>query len=229
MVSTVAMESVSLTIYSMFSPSIQKTVIKIFSVMLVTHSPADSLSFSKPHVFHLLMTCSQQMKFFRLYTIFPLACPFIIYAFWFHLFLPWQYWHFQFPYCESSFSPILQKQSQTKISTIFQGSLHSGKSCFVEEIFMLKNAPWSLCSRSHQHLLQKPSILTKRWEGQALRLRAGLHWGCSLSDTCSSIKYYALPCSLLPFLAYPSFLFGLCCDLTLIIGLMIRRGDGSIV
>ena len=58
MVSTVVMESISLTVYSTFSPNNQKTVINIFSAMLVTCSPADSLSFSKHNVFHLLVRCS---------------------------------------------------------------------------------------------------------------------------------------------------------------------------
>ena len=85
----------------------------------------------------------------------------------------------------------------------------------MEQIFVLKNAPWPLCSLSHQHLLQKPSILS--WISYVHFLIPAL------------VLNTVLPCSLFPFLPYPSFPFGLCCDLTLITGLMIRRGDGSIV
>lgn len=154
------------------------------------------------------------MKFLRLYTIFPLACPFTIYVFLFHLFLPLQYWHFQFLYCELSFSPILQKQSQPKISTIFQGfytavNLSCGTDLHIEKcstVIMFPVPPASPAKTQHPKL----NLI------------------CSLFDTCSTIKYYVLPCSLFPLLAYPSFPCCLCCELTLIIGLMIRRGNGSI-
>lgn len=47
MVSIAAMEPISVTIYSTFSPGDQKTVINIFSVMIVTHSPVNSLLLSE--------------------------------------------------------------------------------------------------------------------------------------------------------------------------------------